>query len=190
MQLQLAVQLLGHCRTECRLQTNKSIAESFLLLYDYLKLLCSQKPILDFQRIYSLRCERFKELFDKYSKNVISKPWFGDFLVLIFFVHSQLQNVSIFGGFWKQMSKPHCYKSMFLLFVESMKLAPCISAETKLFTTNCCTSIRKHVILSFAQIALAAFVFYCQNVSEDDEREEELINRDSNVSKINIHLFY
>ncbi|XP_046810107.1 protein three rows [Lucilia cuprina] len=180
MQLQLAVQLVGQCRTESRLQSYKPIADSFLLLYDYLKLLCSQKSIADFQQIYSIRCERFKELFDKYSKNVMHQPWFGDFLVLLFYLHSQLQNITIFAAFWKQMSKPHCYTSIFKFFMELMKLAPCISAETKLFTINCCSSTRKHVILSFAQIALVAFVFYCQNVSEDDEKQEELENRDSN----------
>ncbi|KAI8117498.1 hypothetical protein FF38_13333 [Lucilia cuprina] len=182
MQLQLAVQLVGQCRTESRLQSYKPIADSFLLLYDYLKLLCSQKSIVDFQQIYSIRCERFKELFDKYSKNVMHQPWFGDFLVLLFYLHSQLQNITIFGTFWKQMSTPHCYTSIFKFFMELMKLAPCISAETKLFTINCCSSTRKHVILSFAQIALAAFVFYCQNVSEDDEKQEELENRDSNLT--------
>lgn len=182
MQLQLAVQLLGHCRTECRLQSNKEIAEFFLLLYDYLKLLCAQKTTLDFQSIYSISCERFRILFEKYSKSVMNQPWFGDYLVLIYYLHSQLQNLTIFSCFWKQMHIPDCFKSMFQFLMELMKLAPCISAETKLFTTQCCTSARKHVILSFAQIALAGFVLYCQNVNGEDEKREDIINRDNNVS--------
>lgn len=173
MQLKLAAQLLSYCRIECRLQSYKPIAESFLLLYDYIKLLCQQIPSTDFQRIYSSYCERFKEIFDKYAKVVMNQSWFGNFLVLLFYLHSQLQNTTIFNTFWKQMSKASCYKSMFQLFMDSMKLAPCISSETKLFTINCCTSSRKHIILSFAQVALAAFVFYCQNVSEEEEKAEE-----------------
>ncbi|KAM7341680.1 three rows [Cochliomyia hominivorax] len=169
MQLQLGLMLLSYCRIENRLQSYKPVADSFLILYDYLKSLCVQQTTLDFHDVYSKRCERFKDLFDKYAKNVMNQSWYGDFLVLIFFIHSQLQNTAVFGNFWKQMLHMKCFKSMLQLFMEFMKLAPCISSETKLFTINCCTSTRKHVILSFAQVSLATFVFYCQNVNEEQQ---------------------
>ena len=180
MKLQLGVMLLSHCRTESRIQAVRPIAELLHVLYDYVKLMCAQNSILNFQKLYCKCCERFLELFNKYPKIVTNQPWFGNLLVLLFYIHSQLQNNSIFSCFWREMCKPECYKSLFQLFKELMILAPCIPADTKLYTPRCCTRPRKHIMLSFAQVALTGFVLYCQNVSVEDE--EEFANQDINVS--------
>ncbi|TMW44122.1 hypothetical protein DOY81_010799 [Sarcophaga bullata] len=164
MKLQLGVMLLSNCRTESRLQAVRPIAELLLVLHDYIKLLCAQNSILDFQKIYCMNCERFLELFNKYSKTITIQPWFGNLLVLLFYIHSQMQNNLIFNCFWREMCKPQCYKSMFQLFMELMKLAPCIPADTKLYTPS----------------SLTGFVLYCQNVSVADE--EEFSNQDSNLA--------
>lgn len=188
-QLQLTLELLNHCRTEYRLRSYQPVAEFLLTLHDYLKLLFNQKTKDAFlPSVFNARIERFKKLFDDNSKSLMSQLWFGDLLVLLCYLHSQLQNVQIFPCFWQHMSKPDCYGSVFKLFAECLKLASCISGETKLFAITCCTSIRKHVILSFAQTAISYFVFYCQNVAVNEENEEPLIG-DNNVStiyKINI----
>lgn len=175
LQLQLSVRLLNLCRVDSQIASDKPMAEFYQLLYEYLKLICLQTRVADFPKHLTKRCDRFKELFDLHSKGIMTQPWFRDYLVLLNYLHSQLQNTTVFACFWGRMTTPHCFNSILCLILETMKLAPCITADTTLNWTSCCSSFRKHIILSFAQTALSTFVMYCQgDTCEQEDKQDEV----------------
>ncbi|XP_073848939.1 three rows [Musca autumnalis] len=175
-QIQLCVQLLKYAHQDSHLKLEKAVAEIFGQLYEYLKIICSQKPIVGFESSITEACEGFKSLFELYSKSSMNHLWFKDLLVFLSTIHTQMQNTTVFACFWKQMTHIASYQSLLMLLLETMKLAPCIVSETKLNTIRCCSSFRKHIILTFANAALSTFVLYCQNVK--NEPKEGIINVD------------
>ncbi|XP_075167311.1 three rows [Haematobia irritans] len=173
-QSKLCLLLLESCRHNIHLQSNEPISSIFAQLYAYIKLICVENPAPAFNTLITKCCKSFRLLFERYSKAVMSQQWFKDVLVFLSTIHNQIQNANVFSSFWQQMTNLSSYIALLALLVDSMKLAPCISSESKLNTLACCTSLRKHIILYFAQTALSIFVLYCQNVK--DEPIEELGN--------------
>ncbi|XP_061389678.1 protein three rows-like [Musca vetustissima] len=191
-QTQLSVLLLKYCTVDSNLKSDKVIAELFGQLYEYLKIICStQRPNEGFVDAITKCCDGFKSRFEIYSKNAMNQLWFKDLLVFISTLHTQMQNTSIFGGFWKQMKHIESYQALLMFLLETMKLAPCIVAETKLNNIRCCSSFRKHIILTFANAALSTFVLYCQNCKNEPKEEDavcvvddDLGGEDSNMKDI------
>lgn len=187
-QIQFCVLLMKYCRLDTHLQSDKAIAEVFLQLYEYLRLICAQKRSADFDCLIMKYCERFKELFEIYSKSTMNLCWFKDLLVFLNTLHIQMQNPTVFACFWKQMTTMSSYHAILTLLLETMKLAPCITPETKLNTFSCCSSVRKHIIFSSANIALSVFVLYCQNVKNEpkEEANTQIITAIQDVNQVSV----
>ncbi|CAD7014322.1 unnamed protein product [Ceratitis capitata] len=106
---------------------------------------------------------------------LMKERWFTDVPVVItvLLTHLQQSPTTPYACFWQQMNNIECYIAHFELILGCIRLAPRI-VETKLLKIDCCTSARKHTIVSLLITALAALASYAATADESTTEDEEL----------------
>ncbi|XP_054738840.1 protein three rows [Anastrepha obliqua] len=175
LQQQLALRHLRTCRDMFVFANDKSANYVFSLLYYLVKLVYGLPNPGEFKEIYKDLSGKLITFFDRYGEGLMQERWFTDVPVVIavLFTHLQQHPSTPFGSFWQHMNSIECYIAHFELILGCIRLAPRI-VETKLIKLDCCTSARKHTMISLVVSALAAYSSYAIAVDDTSGVSEEL----------------
>ncbi|XP_039956355.1 protein three rows [Bactrocera tryoni] len=175
LQQQLALRHLRACREMSVFATDKSSNYVFSLLYYLVKLVYGLPNPGEFKDIYKDLSQKLTSFFERYGEMLMQERWFTDVPVIIavLLTHVQQHPTTPFSFFWQHMTSIECYISHYELILGCIRLAPRI-AETKLLKFDCCTSARKHTIISFVISSLAAFSSYALAVDDPSAESEDL----------------
>ncbi|XP_011183007.2 protein three rows [Zeugodacus cucurbitae] len=175
LQQQLALRHLRACREMSVFASDKSANYVFSLLYYLVKLVYGLPNPGEFQDIYKDLSQKLTTFFERYGELLMQERWFTDVPVIIAVLLTQMQQhlTTPFTFFWQHMNSIECYISHFEIILSCIRLAPRIT-ETKLLKFDCCTSARKHTIISFVVSSLAAFSSYAAAVDDTTQESAEL----------------
>lgn len=175
LQQQLALRHLRACREMSICANDKSSNYVFSLLYYLVKLVYGLPNPGEFKDIYKDLSQKLTTFFERYEEMLMQERWFTDVPIIIAVLFTQLQQypTTPFSSFWQHMNSIECYIAHFELILSCIRLAPRIT-ETKLLKFDCCTSARKHTIISFVVSSLAAFSSYAMAVDDSAAESENL----------------
>ncbi|XP_017477647.1 PREDICTED: protein three rows [Rhagoletis zephyria] len=175
LQQQLALRHMRTCRDMSLFANDKSSNYVFSLLYYLVKLVYGLPNPGEFKDVYKDLSGKLTTFFDRYGEMLMQERWFTDVPVVIAVLLSHLQHhpTTPFAFFWQHMNNIECYISHYELILGCLRLAPRI-AETKLLRIDCCTSARKHTIISLVVSGLAAYSSYALAVDDSTTESEKL----------------
>ncbi|XP_067630632.1 protein three rows [Eurosta solidaginis] len=177
LQQQLGLRHLRVCREMAVFANDKCANYVFTLLYYLVKLFYGLPNPGEFKDIYKDLSGKLTTFFERYGDTLMQERWFTDvpIVVAILLTHVQHHPTTPFTFFWQHMTSVECYIAHLDLIFSCIRLAPRI-VETKLLKFDCCTSTRKHTIISLVVSSLAAYSSYAATITNDNESEELFIS--------------
>lgn len=160
LDLKLSFLLLKSYRSSVLLKTHEAISIFFQFFAEYMEAVILENPVKNHQELFYEKCNDLKTYFENNSKLCQSEAWFSQSIVMLNYMNNQLLDLDLFNSFWEKNSEPHSYNALLELIVELVKLCTCVNNQSKLYKIACCSSVRKHLAVGFAQICLATYTIH------------------------------
>uniref|UniRef100_A0A1A9X492 Protein three rows n=1 Tax=Glossina brevipalpis TaxID=37001 RepID=A0A1A9X492_9MUSC len=169
LDFKLSLLLLKFYRSSSLLKTHEAIITFFQFFAEYMETLFSKNPAKDYKTIFYKRCNDLKTYFESNSKIYQSEAWFSQSIVIVSYVNTQLLNLLS-----QKIAEPRDYNALLELMAELVKSCASVN-ESRCCKVVCCSNVRKHLIIGFAQVALATHVIYAEFAEEKKETLWELL---------------
>uniref|UniRef100_A0ABK9NBQ0 Protein three rows n=1 Tax=Glossina morsitans morsitans TaxID=37546 RepID=A0ABK9NBQ0_GLOMM len=160
LDLKLSFLLLKSYRSSLLLKNHEAISIFFQCFAEYMEAVILENPVKNHQELFYEKCNDLKTYFENNSKLCQSEAWFSQSIVMLNYMNNQLLDLDLFNSFWEKNSEPHSYNALLELIVELVKLCTYVNNQSKLYKIACCSSVRKHLAVGFAQICLATYTIH------------------------------
>ncbi|XP_037946279.1 protein three rows-like [Teleopsis dalmanni] len=165
----LVMKHLRACRDITNLQSNKSMGYLFCLLYYYVKFVYTTEYTASSAFSYTELCHKFSSFLDKFGVTLIESAWSKDilaaFIMFLEKVHVYDTPTQVLPSIWLKINTVEAYVAHFQLISSLIKVAGGVT-ESSLKKLSCCSSVRKHLILSLSQFALVAYNYFIIDIRE------------------------
>ncbi|KAL9873397.1 three rows [Glossina fuscipes fuscipes] len=169
LELKLSFFLLKSYRSSSLLKSHEAISIFFQFFAECMEAIILENPATNHHKVFYEKCNDLKTYFENNSKFCQSEAWFSQSIIMLNYMINQMLNLDLFNLFWEKNSEPRSYNALLELMVELVKLCTFVNNQSKLYKIACCSSVRKHLAVGFAQICLATYTIQSKVAKEQKE---------------------